>query len=472
MENSKLLDFYRVLASEELRWFRDFVRSPYFNKKQELLPLCEHLIQLARQGFPPQRLKKEAVFRASYPQENFNEKTMAYRMSHLLKLGNAFLSQRHFEKNTITASINTLQAFHQRGLDKAYEQLFKRTQNQLEATQARNNQWLWQRFQLLLLAEERFASRHERHFSPFLQEASDALGEAFHAQQLRLVCTMVARERALNETYHYGHVLSYTPTSSINSGNSPLPSLFARLIDLLQSDNAPDLLEEFWLSIRQRRHELALEDLREFFYNAINYCIQQIRRGRASFTNALLQLYEEGLEEGFLLEDGELSPWNYKNIVKLGLGLGRFDWVDRLIAHYTDNLPESQREDAFHFNRADLHYHRQEYDEAFDHLNRVEFSDIHYVLGAKAMLVKIYYETQETEALLALLSSFKIYLQRNKVISQNIRDAYHNFLRFTERLLKAAPHHTENLRQKINQTKSLNDRSWLLRQIQAQHQIS
>lgn len=83
------------------------------------------------------------------------------------------------------------------------------------------------------------------------------------------------------------------------------------------------------------------------------------------------------------------------------------------------------------------------------------------------MLIKIYYETQETEALLALLSSFKIYLQRNKVINQHIREAYHNFLRYTERLLKATPPSTEKLQHQINQIKILNDRSWLLRQIRA-----
>jgi hypothetical protein len=105
-----------------------------------------------------------------------------------------------------------------------------------------------------------------------------------------------------------------------------------------------------------------------------------------------------------LLERGQISPWTFKNMVKLGLGLQQYDWVENFVRNYSEKLEANKRTDAYHFNLADLFYHRKNYDEALIHLNQVEFSDIHYQLGAKVMLLKIYFETDATEAFLSLVS--------------------------------------------------------------------
>ena len=64
---------------------------------------------------------------------------------------------------------------------------------------------------------------------------------------------------------------------------------------------------------------------------------------------------------------------------------------------------------------------------------------------------------------LSLLFSFKMYLKRNRKIGSATRDAYLNFIRFTEQLqAQQAP---EKIKTQIERTKSLNDRSWLMAQL-------
>ncbi|MEN0006803.1 MAG: hypothetical protein AAF798_21795, partial [Bacteroidota bacterium] len=204
---------------------------------------------------------------------------------------------------------------------------------------------------------------------------------------------------------------------------------------------------------------------RDIYYFAINYCIRRIRVGEKAFANDLMELYIQGLEEEILFDNGKLSPWAFKNMVKLGLSLKRFQWVEQFVPQYYQFLPDKEREIGFHYNMADLYFQKRDFDKAYDHLNQVEFTDIYYNLGAKVMLLKIYYEKDETEALLSLLKAFKMFLTRNKLVAKNVKEAYLNFVKLLSQIHKSFPTDYPTLLEKIQSTTQLTERGWLLKQI-------
>jgi tetratricopeptide (TPR) repeat protein len=171
------------------------------------------------------------------------------------------------------------------------------------------------------------------------------------------------------------------------------------------------------------------------------------------------------VESGILLEKGKLSPWHYKNIIKLALRLQKFDWTEQFILQNTRLLDDVHRDDAYYYNLAELYYYTGRFDAAMSFLNKVDFSDIHYNLGAKVLLVKIYYETDTSDALESLLHSFKTYLQRNKVISEELRRTYLNFIQMVAQMIRATPAQFAALRQKVEQQPLLTDKNWLLQRL-------
>jgi len=99
------------------------------------------------------------------------------------------------------------------------------------------------------------------------------------------------------------------------------------------------------------------------------------------------------------------------------------------------------------------------------HLNRVEFSDIYYSFDTKKMMLKIYFEQDETDALLSLIVSFRTFIKRNQSLSEANRLAYENFILVMQQFVKfqqqkSAP----ELLKKIETLKPLADRNWLLEQ--------
>ncbi|MFT4665437.1 MAG: hypothetical protein ACI8YQ_002556 [Polaribacter sp.] len=66
-------------------------------------------------------------------------------------------------------------------------------------------------------------------------------------------------------------------------------------------------------------------------------------------------------------------------------------------------------------------------------LTKVEYDDLFLNLGSKLILLKIYFETKEWDALDSLLSSFKIFLYRKTVMEYH-KDNYQNITDLTREL--------------------------------------
>ncbi|MEM9835932.1 MAG: hypothetical protein AAF828_05490 [Bacteroidota bacterium] len=466
MKKSKLTELFSQFNRKEYRWFRDFLASPYFNKNEDIIRLGDIYLQLAKKGFPPKATQAESIFATLFPRQPFDEKKLTYLSSDLLQLGERFLAQRHFEAEEENNNLVRLRACYDRKLKKSYHANLRKSTALLQREQPLSPKLLYQRFQLQAIMQEEFAQSGERTASPHLQGTADQLDNCYFANKLKLSCGMLNIQLALNHEYTQRFTQADYLREIDELPNNVLPRLYALAFRLLQTENREDLLDTYFSELTQCATRLDAIEVTELFYYAINYTARQFRLGHRHFATSLLRIYQTGLDRGFLLEDNVLSPWNYKNIVKLGLGLRQFEWVKDVVNQYTDLLPPENRSDARHFNLADIAYHQQQYDQAFHHLGQTEFTDVYYAIGAKVMLIKIYYETGAEEALLALLFSFRLFLMRNRLVGQATKDVYLNFVRFTKKLQRATDvKDLEALKNSILGTKALSERNWLLRQI-------
>ena len=155
---------------------------------------------------------------------------------------------------------------------------------------------------------------------------------------------------------------------------------------------------------------------------------------------------------------------DFTNIVKLSLRLKRYEWVEPFIREYAPQLPVAFRENALHYNLAELFYYTHRNDDAQQHLIKVAYSDLNYYLGARVMLAKIYYESGHTEPLLSLIAAFMIFLKRNKQISADLKQTYLNFCDILFQLTRPHPKKMVLLGETIRNTSLLTDRSWLMAQ--------
>ncbi len=464
MQNSKLVDLLRIFDPADLRRLDEFLASPYFNKNQNLLALFRTLRALAPE-FPPERCNKFDVWAAAHGGRPGSDAEIASEMNALLRQIEAFLGYEQYQQDERLIDFHKLEAFEKRHLDKHFRLQLKRIHSDLSAETAHNERHFLHRYQVTGSEVREMHHKQVRTYDTNLQQMVDYLDDFYLIARLRLTCELINRQSILSGSYDTrlaGELMAYL--RNYDHQKVPTMAAYYLVLRLLTGEAAPDDYPRLASLLIQNTSAFDAEDSRELFSYAQNYCIRQVKAGEPGYLKELLILYRAALETGSLLEDGLLSAWKYKNIASVGLQLREFEWVETFIHAYKSKLPEDFKENAFDYNLADLHYHRGEYEQALKKLLKVEFTDVFYALGTRKMMLMIYFEQGSTESMLSLISSFRLFLRRNQLISESNQKAYSNFVNLVHAIYRASEVGTDadKLRQQIESTQPLVEEAWLL----------
>ena len=210
-----------------------------------------------------------------------------------------------------------------------------------------------------------------------------------------------------------------------------------------------------------------LEEIRDLYLLAINYCIKRLNEGASVFAREGLDLYQEGLRTNILLLEGKLSRFAYRNIVGMGLKVGDFTWVGNFIHKYKGSLAKDHRESMFSFCLARLEYRQGNYGRALQLLQKSEYRDLLLNLAAKTLQLKVYYESDEWELLHSHLEAMKNFVRRKKIIGYH-KTNYNNIILFTRKLLQLnmfSREQVNQLAQLVEAEEVLTEKDWFLERL-------
>ena len=208
---------------------------------------------------------------------------------------------------------------------------------------------------------------------------------------------------------------------------------------------------------------------------AKNYCIRKINHGDVEYIRELFDLYKVMLKDRIIFKENYLSQFDYKNIVYLGLRISEFDWVKNFISKYNEHLDPAIRQNAYTFNMAYYHFFQNNYDEVLTLLRSVEFTDFYYHLDSKSLLLKTYFELEETEALFSLIEAFKVYIKRNNLIPAYQKTGYINMIKLSSKLYKWKLNPKNNIQDivdEFNNTKPVVDVLWMRKKLETLQSLS
>ena len=464
MQNSKLIDLLKTFEKEDWRWFRKFLLSPYFNSREELVFFCDYL-RSQTPDFNEKAIRKEKVFKKIYPGQKYDEKQISYAMNFLLGQAERFLAQREIETKPPLINNYLLKSLVDRNLDKHYKYQYEKSLKILNTWKKEDIDYYYFDFQISRIANSHFVAQKSRRYDENLGNINDSLDQLYALQKIKYSCEMLSRSQFLKNVYNSPSEEEISVLfNKGNLKNSPLALIYLEIYSLIKEEESKKDFEKLKHYLEKYKDDIPKSEKSDIYFHGINFCIRQASKGITPkyYAEQCLELYLNGINEGFLLSNGNLTPWTFKNVVKIGLNLKKYDFTEDFVQKNHKKLEEEYQEDALYFNLADINYRRKNYQEAQIHLLQVQYSDIFYSLGSKEMLLRIYYETNEGEALFALIASFSIYLRRNKKLAKDLREGYLNFTNILGRIVRATKDKHPAIIEKINETKRLYNRSWLL----------
>ncbi len=464
MENSKLLTLLQTFKSSELREFKDFVASPYFNKNKELVLFYAYLRKHAPH-FPPAKIERLAIYKALFPNKPYDEKHLNYLMSFLLKLAEEYVGLKKYQTTKTLGEYQQLSSFVERDLDKHFHYSFNKATRSLDKSPFRNMDFYRQQYLLADVAAQYFANQKIRKHDSYLQQAANNFDLYYLANKLKYCCELLNRQKLVKGEYELKMIDEIQAFLTLHPHeNIPAIAIYHQILMTLTKEDAHHHFEKLKELLLRYQEKFPNQERKEMLLYALNFCIRQANSGKQNYIEEAFNLYFKGIESELLFENGYLSPWAFKNVIRSGLMLKRYDWVENFIDKYNKKQAPEFRQNGFHYNMADLYYSKKEFNIAHQHLAQVEFTDIYINLDSKKMLMKIYFESGEIEALLSSIASFNIFLKRNKIIAPNVRDHYKNFTTMLGLMAKQG-YSSASLKKKLDGMKSIADRNWLKKMI-------
>ncbi len=476
MYQSRLVKNIEELSGWKRERFRNFVHSPYYNQHKKTTDLLNIILE-ELQHTPPD-LDRKKVFKRLFPEKPFNEQKLYNIISYLMKLFHKFLALEYLEEQPFEEQMLTLEASYDINLFDLLKNRAKQLEKQLAKHPLHNSHYHYIQYKLCSIKGYYAGEFEDRSDSRNFQKMLDNLDAFYISEKLRHACHLTANMMVMNTQYDFhflDELLEYLHTNWQRYETDASIALYFNILMMLrEEENASYYIRLKEMLINPKSH-FSPKEGRDLYRFAFNYCIRQINLGDDDFQKELFILYQQALENGYLLVNGIITEWNYKNITTLGCRLKEFQWTQNFIEEYKNNLPLHNQENAYNYNLAAFFYSKKQYTEALPLLLQVQFTDVNYHLGATFLLLKTYYELEDTEALISLLETFRLYIMRAKNMTTIQKKRYSNLVRFAKKLVllrNVLPTYSKNtakekidiLRNKIKETQNIINKQWLLQE--------
>lgn len=476
MQKSKLIQYLSLFSKQDLRNFKDFVHSPYFNKHKKTKELFDHILKVKSWDSP--QLQKELIFKKVFPNQPFEEQLLRTLMSYLVQLIYRFYSQKEQDSKSDKLQIGLLEIALQNGQKKMFEHNAKIWKKTFSAAPIRDSNYFLQesRFQRLL---DNFDIKYGKRISgDFLEEAISNFDTFYISEKLRITCEMLARKQVMGQNYSFS--LTHELIAFLEKEKSHFESISGVwiyfLIYKMMTENRPEDFFELKKRLKKDAPLFNHQEGRDLYTHALNFCIGKINFGENAFRKDTFELYQQMLLNGLLYVEEVLPQWDYTNIVSLGCDLQEKEWTKSFILEQKKYLPKAERENTFTYNLAAFHYSQREYSQAIELLQKVAFTEGYYNLLTRILMLKIYFETKDWQALEYFLETFRVYLLRNKKLETSRIKSGLNLIKYTRTLFRLIDSKNEipkkqfqekimNLKLQIGKNQKVLNKSWLISKI-------
>lgn len=462
MERSKLVQLYRTMDKAALRKFKKWLYSPIHNEHEEIQALFEFL--WTRASLNERTLKKERVWKHLYGTQTYNDLRLRHLMSFALKVLEEFVSYEQAKKENFWQQRYLVQHYLEANMTQRAQRLTEQLAKKLDQRPQKDERAYLQQYELELLRFE-LQDGQDRNQATNLTEITAQASLFFMLTTLRHAYTALSHQNLRKANYEIpllAAVLEEVRQPQY-ANNLPLMIYYHGYQTLAQPQD-PTHYQQVRHYLETNQEQLSLREQRAALLIALNYTIKRLNQGEEEYFRANFELYQKGLETNLLVEQGYLSQFAYKNIVSIGIILQEYDWLEAFIPQYAQQLEPNSQESYQQYSQARLCFARGDFDLAMSLLVHAEYEDLLLSLGAKVMLIKLYYQQAAWDALEALLDSFRVFLHRKKSLSYH-KQHYLNLILLLKKRLSLPPYDKTAQKQwqaQVEYLQPLAERAWLL----------
>lgn len=468
MYNSKLYNILENFDKYEQNRCRKYIQSPYFNRSPQLMELYEQLVKEVN-ATQKTGLSKEQLWNTLQPDKPYDDVRFRKYCSDLLKLVEGYLAQEELEESPVEKSILLMRSIGKKNIKPLAPYIIKQSKKASKRSKVRSSEHFEHKYQIEKLTYKLSEADIKRGERSNVENISHNLDYFYVSEKLKYYCLVLMQKSFIKEEYEIKLIDEITDSiKKYQLDAVPNIAIYHHIYLLIKEKNNEKRFYELIKLLKKNNMLFHKEEAYNMYSYAINFCISRINQGDTKYVKECFDLFNELIETKIILLDGKLRAWDFKNIVVLALRLDYHQWTENFINKFSNRLPEAFRENAVTFNLARVYFYQKKHEKVVELLRDVEYDDVAYALGARALLLVTYYETDEIEPLYSLMESFRAFLNRHKDIPEKRRKNYKNLIKFTKKLTKIRygdQDAIKKLRKEIEASEGVADAKWLNEQI-------
>src|SRR4030095_7203776 len=478
MNKSKIIQILRTLSKDEFKLFGDFVESPFFNSSRVMIKLYQ-VLKKQYPDFPEKMRDKKRVFGEIYEGKKFNEQVYKNNSSEFLGLLKQFLIQLGLKSDSDIQTRLVLNQYNTRFIDSLFKSTINAYKKELNSKNMVDQMYFDKWFNIEQETVQFGLSRNKQN------EISENVVYRAGYQILNLYIWLL---ESLSEIKTNEFIFN-----AVYEPNLP-KEFFAQVekFDILKHtrrlpEYERNIFEIFYFSVLAsyfddnddyyyKFKELFLENIDKFsFESSYNFlvrletsCIYRKQKNK-DFSRELFNIYELKLKHNmYKFRPGpSFSIINFRNMLVVALTLNEIKWAEDFTEKYYRELPPEHRQWMYDFAIAKISFEKEEYDKTFRHMSKINLKEFAFKFDLRSLMIKLFYETNNIDGVLHEIDTYRQFLYKNKNVAEDRRTSFLNFLSFLYELIKITDKkQLEDLKDKVSNTKPVNDKEWLLKKIE------
>lgn len=433
MKNTKIVSVLRSFSQQEVKKFRDFVKSPYYNKNKNVIQLNEALLKFYPE-FSSDKLTEEHLYILVFGKEKFDYFKIKNISSDLYNLVLEFLKIQPDRATSFYKDYNLLIQVRTRKLFKLHKKMVKQLEGELEDTEIKDTLFNYENY--LLSKESQFVDLFEKpssitgiikEFDLYFEYLISGLLEYYN------LLIHISKENNIRiDPKMLDEIVSYLEKGPVSQNPATLSNQYLILMKVKDNEEYYFKLKNFYL---EHFNEMSVYDAFKTHMHMFGYCADMYNfKGDRRFIQEGYELFKHSYENG-RVRSGELLYPDFVNFIKVFARAGDIELARKFIGEHKHLLTEDQLDNSLNFSNAYIAHREGQLSKALAYIVKVNFPLAILKVQVKILEIQLNFELGYYEETRELMESFKKTLQREVIVSDDYKNSILNFLRNTAALI-------------------------------------
>lgn len=485
MPHSSLYEILRTFNSDELKKFEDFVCSPYFNKKSGVTLLYTHIKKFSPEFTSP-RLEMEKVWKALYPDREYNYGIYKNLIFDLTKLAEKFITLEYGERENVKLSYDLLDSLNEREIKNLFKTKFDSLEKYL-AKYEKSNEFVVESYLVMskiYLLKFGFSNQFDRHS----RMTDDFEKHSVFSASYLLYSIFHTSINALNFSKDYIYQKEENPLLSFLKKADSNNLIFELLESIkLKSCEAYQILNAYYKyyksvedctsiekyfdfkeTLRTNAHDFSNPN-KHILYSGLRNSILRIISPEINKSNEIVDIAKNKIRDQVMLNpDGFMSESEFVSSIQAACDINDSVFVNDFTDKFITYLPKDTRQNMLKYSLSNFYFINKQFEKSLEEILTLKYDLFIMKYYVKDLQMMNYYELNDYNSFQLLFDSYKHFLGSNKSITENWKNSQIEFSNILNKLFKLKERLNEfeiqNLENEITNS-TVQKKQWLLRKV-------